>query len=155
MRISVMKKLSVVGVMFCGSTFSTMAKADDWGCQVLLCMSHAGIDPMSLPACVPPIEKLMQELASWHPNYPHCTLTSGQPAPTLENAAQNGANTQAAADAQSAAQAQATAAAVAAAPDATTAAAIQAAADAQSAAQAAQTQAAIQQTYLAQIAAQT
>lgn len=38
------------------------ARADDWGCQVLLCLSNPG-GPTQYAACVPPIQRLWSELA--------------------------------------------------------------------------------------------
>lgn len=40
---------------------SSKARADDWGCQVLLCLSNPG-GPMQFTECVPPIQKLWSEL---------------------------------------------------------------------------------------------
>jgi hypothetical protein len=41
---------------------SSKARADDWGCQVLLCLSNPG-GPTQFAECVPPIQRLWGELA--------------------------------------------------------------------------------------------
>jgi hypothetical protein len=51
-----------------------VAIADDWGCQVMLCLA----DPRGSetePTCVPPIEKLWSELRKGHA-FPSCDMTS-------------------------------------------------------------------------------
>lgn len=47
------------------------ARADDWGCQVILCLSNPG-GPTQFAECRPPISKLWQELAKGH-SFPTCT----------------------------------------------------------------------------------
>ncbi|NLS16687.1 hypothetical protein HGP16_08960 [Rhizobium sp. P40RR-XXII] len=47
------------------------ARADDWGCQVILCLSNPG-GPTQYAACHPPISKLWQELAKGH-SFPTCS----------------------------------------------------------------------------------
>jgi hypothetical protein len=50
------------------------AQADDWGCQVFLCVADPrGAETES--ACVPPIEKLWTELSHGHP-FPTCNFMS-------------------------------------------------------------------------------
>jgi hypothetical protein len=51
-----------------------IAKADDWGCQVLLCLADPR-GPEAEGACVPPIEKLWDALSHGHP-FPTCDLSS-------------------------------------------------------------------------------
>jgi hypothetical protein len=46
------------------------ALADDWGCQVILCISNPG-GPTQYDECKPPIHKLWSELAKGHP-FPTC-----------------------------------------------------------------------------------
>ncbi len=48
------------------------AHADGWGCQVLLCLSDPR-GPVTEGECVPPIEKLWDELSHGHP-FPTCNL---------------------------------------------------------------------------------
>ncbi len=48
------------------------AHADGWGCQVMLCLSDPR-GPEAEGACVPPIEKLWDELAHGHP-FPTCDV---------------------------------------------------------------------------------
>ncbi|PDT06855.1 hypothetical protein [Rhizobium sp. M1] len=47
------------------------ARADDWGCQVLLCLSNPG-GATQYAACRPPIQKLWRELAEGH-SFPTCS----------------------------------------------------------------------------------
>ncbi|OYZ89972.1 MAG: hypothetical protein B7Y01_03200 [Xanthobacter sp. 17-67-6] len=49
---------------------SSKARADDWGCQVLLCLSNPG-GPMQFAECVPPVQRLWNELARGRP-FPTC-----------------------------------------------------------------------------------
>lgn len=51
------------------------AYADDWGCQVLLCLSNPG-GPEQYSACVPPIEKLWSALRHGDP-FPTCDFGTG------------------------------------------------------------------------------
>lgn len=51
------------------------AYADDWGCQVLLCLSNPG-GPEQYSACVPPIEKLWSALRHGDP-FPSCDFGMG------------------------------------------------------------------------------
>ena len=53
-----------------------LAHADEWGCQVLLCLSNPK-GPTDEKACKPPIEKLWQELAKPNGQFPHCDLAKG------------------------------------------------------------------------------
>jgi len=52
----------------------TLARADDWGCQVLLCLADPR-GPETESACVPPIEKLWSELRHGHA-FPTCDFNS-------------------------------------------------------------------------------
>ncbi|PZM12894.1 hypothetical protein [Rhizobium tubonense] len=47
------------------------ARADDWGCQVILCISNPG-GPTQYAECRPPIEKLWDWLAKGH-SFPTCS----------------------------------------------------------------------------------
>ncbi|RQV59930.1 hypothetical protein DF018_30210 [Burkholderia cenocepacia] len=51
------------------------AHADDWGCQVLLCLSNPG-GPEQYGACVPPIERLWSALLHGDP-FPTCDFGAG------------------------------------------------------------------------------
>jgi len=51
------------------------AHADDWGCQVLLCLSNPG-GPEQYGACAPPIEKLWSALRHGDP-FPSCEFGTG------------------------------------------------------------------------------
>jgi len=52
-----------------------LAHADDWGCQVLLCLSNRG-GPEQYSECVPPIEKLWSALRHGDP-FPTCDFGAG------------------------------------------------------------------------------
>jgi hypothetical protein len=50
----------------------TPAQADDYGCQVLLCLANPA-GPMAVSECVPPIDRLFSEMARLHPPaFPTC-----------------------------------------------------------------------------------
>jgi hypothetical protein len=51
--------------------FDSKAHADDWGCQVILCLSNPG-GPTQFAECRPPIERLWSELAKGH-SFPSCS----------------------------------------------------------------------------------
>jgi hypothetical protein len=51
--------------------FDSNARADDWGCQVILCLSNPG-GPTQYAECRPPIQKLWSELAKGH-SFPTCS----------------------------------------------------------------------------------
>lgn len=57
------------------SLISVSANADDWGCQVLLCMSNPG-GPTQYASCVPPITKLYKQLAKGKA-FPTCVTSGG------------------------------------------------------------------------------
>jgi hypothetical protein len=70
----VMMRLAIpiaISIATAGTGWSAPACASDWGCQVLLCLSNPG-GPTQYAACVPPITKLWDELASGHA-FPSCT----------------------------------------------------------------------------------
>jgi hypothetical protein len=56
-------------------SFASVAKADDWACEVLLCLSNPK-GPTAVAPCVPPIKKLWRELAKGHA-FPTCIMGSG------------------------------------------------------------------------------
>ncbi|WP_331375375.1 hypothetical protein [Sinorhizobium chiapasense] len=47
------------------------ARADDWGCEVILCLSNPG-GPTEFAQCRPPVERLWRELAKGH-SFPTCS----------------------------------------------------------------------------------
>ncbi|MGI8397495.1 hypothetical protein ACRYWZ_14025 [Agrobacterium deltaense] len=47
------------------------ARADDWGCQVILCLSNPG-GATQFAECRPPIQKLWRALAKGH-SFPNCS----------------------------------------------------------------------------------
>lgn len=52
----------IIAVLLAGSGWTAPARASDFGCEVLLCLSNPG-GPTQYAACVPPITKLWRELA--------------------------------------------------------------------------------------------
>lgn len=68
------------------SVVPAVAHADDWGCQVLLCLANPG-GPEQYGACVPPIEKLWKALSHGDP-FPTCDFSAGLSslAPDVRNA---------------------------------------------------------------------
>lgn len=57
-------------------TFS-MAKADEWGCQLLLCLSDPR-GPTTEKECIPPMERLWRHLAKGG-SFPTCALVDDMP----------------------------------------------------------------------------
>lgn len=55
----------------------SVAHADDWGCQVILCLSNSG-GPEQYGACVPPIKRLWTALRHGDP-FPTCDFGEGGP----------------------------------------------------------------------------
>jgi hypothetical protein len=73
----VMRYLSVGFACFTGTSLITpgVAHADDWGCQVILCLSNPG-GPEEYAECVPPVEKLWRALRHGDP-FPTCDFGAG------------------------------------------------------------------------------
>lgn len=68
--------LRVMNILLAWSVFaSTLARADDWGCRVLLCLTNSG-GPEQYSQCAPPIEKLWSALRHGDP-FPACDFGSG------------------------------------------------------------------------------
>ena len=65
-----------LGIYLAASVFAPgLAHADDWGCQILLCLSDPG-GPEQYGECVPPIEKLWNALRHGDP-FPTCDFGAG------------------------------------------------------------------------------
>ncbi len=73
----IVRRWSIALAMFVGtSVFAPgLAYADDWGCQVILCLSNPG-GPEQYSECVPPIEKLWAALRHGDP-FPTCDFGAG------------------------------------------------------------------------------
>ncbi|GAA5623483.1 MULTISPECIES: hypothetical protein [Brucella] len=72
MRHAVIRVLS--GVLICAPLYtfsSSVARTDDWGCQVLLCLSNPG-SPTEYAECRSPIERLWSHLAKGR-TFPICS----------------------------------------------------------------------------------
>ena len=54
---------ALVSVISANSLESSLVKADEWGCTVLLCLSNPA-GPTSVPECVPPVEELLAVIRS-------------------------------------------------------------------------------------------
>jgi hypothetical protein len=66
-----MRALITFAAILVAATLGGESKADDfWGCQVLLCLSNPD-GPEAVKECVPPIERLWDELRHGHP-FPSC-----------------------------------------------------------------------------------
>lgn len=68
-----MKKLIFI-LLSSGVFFASLARADDWGCEVLLCLSNPA-GPTAVTQCVPPIKKLWRELAKGRA-FPTCMMNN-------------------------------------------------------------------------------
>lgn len=100
-----MKKVMVASAMLVSAVLPQAAHASDWGCQVLLCLADPR-GPTTEGACVPPIEKLWDELRKARPKFPTCDMAEGpggkswaeqgygwyDPCPEGTSALQEGAN---------------------------------------------------------------
>jgi hypothetical protein len=78
-----LRRWSIVLAAFVGMSIVTpgTAHADDWGCQVILCLSNPG-GPEQYGECVPPIEKLWAALRHGDP-FPTCDFGAGGSQGTL------------------------------------------------------------------------
>ncbi|MBU9597614.1 hypothetical protein [Burkholderia multivorans] len=72
-----LRRCAIVLAAFVGvSIFAPVtARADDWGCQVILCLSNPG-GPEQYAQCVPPIERLWTALRHGDP-FPTCDFGQG------------------------------------------------------------------------------
>lgn len=71
------KAVTTAGALLAGlALLPAPANADDWGCQVLLCMSNPG-GPTQFSECVPPIERLWRHLRRGG-SFPTCDM-AGSP----------------------------------------------------------------------------
>ena len=72
-----MKKLLAALAITVSFLAPNAARADGWGCQVLLCLSNPA-GPMAVSACIPPIQRLYRAIFKWRPDpFPTCTMSSG------------------------------------------------------------------------------
>lgn len=81
------RQATILGALSIAETFSTTAPvraADaEWGCQVLLCAASANPSWHGVPYCVPPMVKLITEMAKPHFSWPICA-GAGTKAPGYE-----------------------------------------------------------------------
>jgi hypothetical protein len=73
----ILRRWSLALALFAGTSILApgVAHADDWGCQVLLCLSNPG-GPEQYSACVPPIERLWSALRHGE-SFPTCDFSAG------------------------------------------------------------------------------
>ncbi|MEK6291347.1 MAG: hypothetical protein V4793_08145 [Paraburkholderia tropica] len=72
-----LRRCAIVLAAFVGASIvaPAIARADDWGCQVILCLSNPG-GPEQYAQCVPPIERLWTALRHGDP-FPTCDFGAG------------------------------------------------------------------------------
>ena len=73
----IVRHWSIAMALFAGTSIFApgLAHADDWGCQVILCLSNPS-GPEKYSECVPPIEKLWDALRHGDP-FPTCDFGAG------------------------------------------------------------------------------
>ncbi len=72
-----LKNISAYIALAFGLVAAPQARADNWGCEVLLCLSNPA-GPMAVAQCVPPITRLYQAIFKWRPDpFPTCTMSNG------------------------------------------------------------------------------
>ncbi|WP_186178528.1 hypothetical protein [Burkholderia gladioli] len=73
----IVRRWALALALFAGTSVLApgVAHADDWGCQVLLCLPNPG-GPEQYGACVPPIERLWSALRHGDP-FPTCDFGAG------------------------------------------------------------------------------
>jgi hypothetical protein len=72
-----MKKRLATSTALLAALLAPPAHADDWGCQVLLCLANPA-GPMAVFQCVPPIQRLYAAIFKWKPDpFPTCTMSNG------------------------------------------------------------------------------
>jgi len=71
MKLSLLRSLGAGIASALYMIMPTPGHADDWGCQVLLCLSNPG-SPTEYAECVPPITKLWKHLAKGR-SFPTCS----------------------------------------------------------------------------------
>ena len=68
MRRTILATIAALGMT---GGWTAPARASDWGCEVLLCLSNPG-GATQFPQCAPPISKLWSDLATGRA-FPTCT----------------------------------------------------------------------------------
>jgi hypothetical protein len=72
-----LKNISAYVALAFGLATAPQARADTWGCEVLLCLSNPA-GPMAVAQCVPPITRLYRAIFKWRPDpFPTCTMSNG------------------------------------------------------------------------------
>lgn len=72
-----MFKPLLASVAFIAAFGAPQARADNWGCEVLLCLSNPA-GPMAVAQCVPPITRLYRAIFKWRPDpFPNCIMSNG------------------------------------------------------------------------------
>jgi hypothetical protein len=74
---AVIRKLLTALALTSSFLAPTDARADTWGCEVLLCLSNPA-GPMAVSQCVPPITRLYKAIFKWRPDpFPTCMMSNG------------------------------------------------------------------------------
>jgi hypothetical protein len=78
-------RVALLGALSVSATFAGLSRAADaeWGCQVLLCAASVNPSWHGVPYCVPPMVKLITEMAKPHFSWPTCS-SAGTKAPEYE-----------------------------------------------------------------------
>lgn len=63
---------ALVGVLLAAGAFATPAAGSEWGCEVLLCASSSNPSWRDVPACFPPMNRLMSAMKKPGFNWPVC-----------------------------------------------------------------------------------
>lgn len=71
---SVKKLLGTIALLASGISLGTPneAAASQWGCEVLLCASSSDPSWRGIPACHPPMYRLISAMRSWNFSWPTC-----------------------------------------------------------------------------------
>ena len=78
---------ALVGVLLATGAFATSAAGSEWGCEVLLCASSSNPSWRGVPACFPPMNRLMSAMKNPGFKWPVCP-EAGTGAPGFEQYAE-------------------------------------------------------------------
>jgi hypothetical protein len=71
------RRLVAAALAVLAAVWAPQARADNWGCEVLLCLSNPA-GPMAVQECVPPIQRLYRAIFKWRPDpFPTCVMSNG------------------------------------------------------------------------------
>lgn len=72
-----------LALALCCAMHASLAEASDWGCEVLLCATSSSPSWHRIPACRPPMERLVEAMKGWSFEWPACP-EAGTGAPGFE-----------------------------------------------------------------------